>query len=79
MATTELAPGELLAVFSDGLPEATRGGEFFDDERVRQALLEECGEADLEELSRRVIRRVLDFVGDDPRADDMTLVLVRRV
>src|SRR5262249_35061042 len=34
----EIEPGALVAVFSDGIPEAQRGEEFFDDERVRKAL-----------------------------------------
>jgi serine phosphatase RsbU (regulator of sigma subunit) len=78
MAETELSPGELLAVFSDGLPEAKRGDNFFDEAGVQKALLEEAKEPDLEELSRRVMRKVIDFVADDPRGDDMTLVLVKR-
>src|SRR2546422_6645950 len=33
-----LGPGTLLAVFTDGIPEAKRGKEFFDDRRLVEVL-----------------------------------------
>ena len=76
-ASATLRPGELLALFSDGLTESQRGEEFFDPERLRRALLE--GERDpLEALRRRVLERIEEFTQGAPRTDDITLVLVRR-
>jgi serine phosphatase RsbU (regulator of sigma subunit)/pSer/pThr/pTyr-binding forkhead associated (FHA) protein len=74
----ELAPGETLAVFSDGIPEAQHGEEFFDDERLREVLLKHGSATDLVTLREKVIAEVLEFAGDTPRSDDITLLLVRR-
>ena len=75
---TDLAPGDMLAAFSDGIPEATRGGEFFDDDRLRQALIELAGESELDRVSDGIVSRVAAFLAGEPRSDDVTLVLVRR-
>ena len=77
-ATVTLAPGELLALFSDGIPEAQRGEEFFDDRRLHEALLAEGATADLQALRGGILGRVDDFLAGVPRTDDITLVLVRR-
>jgi len=78
VATAELAPGEVFALFSDGIPEAQRGEELFDEERLRQALREESGAADLGTLRRRLLERVEEFLAGAPRTDDITLMLIRR-
>jgi len=77
-AMVELAAGEVLAVFTDGIPEAQRGEELYDEERLRQAMLEESGGADLGTLRRRLLERVDEFLAGEPRTDDITLVLIRR-
>jgi len=76
-ATARLDPGETLAVFSDGIPEAQHGEEFFDDDRLHETLVEHCGSA-IGEMRSRLIGRVREFVGDEPRSDDVTLLLIRR-
>jgi serine phosphatase RsbU (regulator of sigma subunit) len=78
MASVEMKPGDLLALFSDGILEARRGEEFFDEERMVRALVEEGAEPDLEKLSRRIIARVDDFLSGAQRADDVTLLLLKR-
>lgn len=75
---TLLAPGDLMAAFSDGIPEAARGSEFFDDERLEQALLELAAENDLDRVGEGVVARVESFLAGEPRSDDVTLVLARR-
>ena len=75
---TVLAPGELLALFSDGIPEAQRGLEFFDFERVAAALREAAAETELTRAADRVIARIDAFAAGEHRADDVTLVLLRR-
>jgi sigma-B regulation protein RsbU (phosphoserine phosphatase) len=76
--TVTLGPGELLAVFSDGIPEAVRDGEFFDNERLGQALIAQAGTASLEEAGDRLLAEVETFLAGTPRSDDVTLVLLRR-
>jgi sigma-B regulation protein RsbU (phosphoserine phosphatase) len=75
---TGLEPGDLLAAFSDGIPEAVRGGEFFDDDRLRQALIELSAEPEIERVGDGVVARVAEFLAGEPRSDDVTLLLVRR-
>jgi serine phosphatase RsbU (regulator of sigma subunit) len=73
-----MRPGELLALFSDGIPEAQRGEEFFDEARLDQALLEAGRAEPLDVARRQVLARVDEFLAGSPRTDDLTLVLVRR-
>jgi serine phosphatase RsbU (regulator of sigma subunit)/pSer/pThr/pTyr-binding forkhead associated (FHA) protein len=76
--TTDLDPDSLLAVFSDGIPEAQHGLEMFGEERLREALVEAAAAPDLAEVRRRVFARLEGFRGDAPHSDDITLVLIRR-
>ncbi len=73
-----IAPGELFAVFSDGIPEAQHGQAFFEDERVSEAMRAAEAARDLPSASDVVIDRIDAFADGDPRADDVTLVLLRR-
>jgi serine phosphatase RsbU (regulator of sigma subunit) len=73
-----LEPGDLLAAFSDGIPEAARGEEFFDDIRLREALVEMATDPELDRVGDGIVSRVEQFLAGAPRSDDITLVLVRR-
>ena len=73
-----LEPGDILAIFSDGFPEAQRGDEFYGEERLGRSLLEVTEQPKLEVASRMMLDRVEEFLQDAPRTDDMTLVLLRR-
>ncbi len=73
-----LAPGELLALFSDGIPEAQRGDAFFDDERLAATLTAHAADVTLPEIASAVIGEVDGFLAGSPRTDDVTLVLLRR-
>lgn len=77
--TVTIEPGELLAVFSDGIPEAQSGEDFFDEDRLRAALIAQDGRSDLEATRRGILECVQEFVAGAPRTDDITLVLVRRL
>jgi len=74
----QLAPGALLAIFTDGIPEADRGGEMFDDERLIETLVSGAGEPALDTLGRRLMGRVDEFLAGARRTDDITLLLLRR-
>jgi serine phosphatase RsbU (regulator of sigma subunit) len=77
-ASVEMRAGELLAIFSDGLPEAQKGEEFYDDDRLRAALHQQAAAPDLETARRGVLGSVQAFLDGAPRTDDMTLLLIRR-
>jgi sigma-B regulation protein RsbU (phosphoserine phosphatase) len=73
-----LAPGNLLAVFSDGIPEAMHGEDFFGDERLCQSLIDLSAEGELDRVSDGLMARVAEFIAGEARSDDVTLVLARR-
>ncbi len=73
-----MSPGDLLAVFSDGIPEAQRGEEFFDEARVHEALREAALAPDLATARRALVARVDAFASGAGRGDDLTLFLARR-
>jgi serine phosphatase RsbU (regulator of sigma subunit) len=77
-ATATLGPGETLALYSDGIPEAMCEEEFFGDERMESALKAAANAPDLDAGAREVITVVDSFAAGTPRADDITLVMVRR-
>ncbi len=73
-----VAPGGLIAVYSDGIPEARKGeGEFFEVSRLVRLLVEESHLRPLGRLSRRVLDEVDAFLDGEPRQDDVTLLLLR--
>ncbi len=77
-AEVVVEPGELLSVFSDGIPEAQRGEEFFDTPRVEEALRELCAGGDVAAVADGLIRRIDAFSAGEHRSDDVTLVVLRR-
>jgi sigma-B regulation protein RsbU (phosphoserine phosphatase) len=73
-----LGRGELLAVFSDGIPEAARDGEFFDNDRLGKSLVAQARTPSLEAVGDTLLDEVETFLAGTPRGDDVTLVLLRR-
>jgi sigma-B regulation protein RsbU (phosphoserine phosphatase) len=75
----DLADGDVVIVFSDGLTEAMNDNdEFFGDERLR-ARLPALARMGAQGLGTRVLAAVDEFVGDRRPHDDLSLVVVRRV
>ena len=75
----DLADGDVLIVFSDGLTEAMNGREeFFGDERLRTCLPALARMA-ARDIGTRVVAAVDEFVGDARPHDDLSLVVLRRV
>lgn len=71
----ELAAGEVLCVFTDGLVEARRGRELFGTERVAD-LLRQHGELPTAELADVVLDAVRAFHGGT-LVDDLAMLLIR--
>ncbi len=75
---TTLAPGDAVAVFSDGIPEATTDGErFLGLEGVKEALVTHRAES-LAALRARVVAIVEEFLAGGRASDDVTLLMLRR-
>jgi serine phosphatase RsbU (regulator of sigma subunit) len=73
--TLELAPGEVLCAFTDGLVEARRGHDMFGSERVAD-LLRRHGHLPVDELAAVLVDAVRAFHGDQ-LVDDLAILLVR--
>ncbi len=75
---TEIAPGDLLCLYSDGITEATApDDEEFGMERLG-AILAAHRDMPLPELIESIDGAVTAFAQGQPQADDQTVVLVRR-
>jgi sigma-B regulation protein RsbU (phosphoserine phosphatase) len=73
-----LKHGDLLAVFTDGITEATVDGEdFLGLEPIKELLIENRAE-DLPSLRKRFVSAVQDYLQGEPTSDDVTLLLLRR-
>ena len=78
-ATLQLKPGDILALISDGVYEyANLQGEEFGEESVAE-IFRAHHHLSMADLSAKLIKAAMDFGGDAPQADDITLVLVRRL
>jgi serine phosphatase RsbU (regulator of sigma subunit) len=76
-ATVRLSSGELIFVFSDGVTEAMRGEEPYTDLRMEKLVVANRAET-IETIARRLTEDIESYVGDGPRSDDITMLLVRR-
>ena len=70
--------GDLLAIFTDGITEATVDGEnFLGLEPIKELLIENRLE-ELPSLRKRFVTAVQDYLHGEPTSDDVTLLLLRR-
>jgi sigma-B regulation protein RsbU (phosphoserine phosphatase) len=78
----QLGPGDLLALYTDGVTDAASpGGERFGYERFVERLAEKPASpagATAEAVVGRVVGAVEAFEGDRPAADDLALLVLRR-
>jgi len=73
----ELRPGDVLAVFTDGVPEALNpSGEEFGEERLK-TLLGELLHLPVEEMSSRISQALKNWIRDAAQYDDLTYVLMK--
>ncbi|MEM1412887.1 MAG: GAF domain-containing SpoIIE family protein phosphatase [Pseudomonadota bacterium] len=75
----QLAPGDILALISDGVYEFADGeGEGFGEARVAEVFASHCG-ASVGTLADQLVEAAFRHGGGAPQADDITLVLVKRL
>jgi serine phosphatase RsbU (regulator of sigma subunit) len=73
-----LAPGDVLVLYTDGITEAQdRHGAFFGEERLLTMVQANQGRA-AKDIADALLKEVHAFVGDAPRYDDITLLVVAR-
>ena len=76
MVQTQLSPGDKLVIYSDGLTEAENtDGAFFDTERLRLALRENCW-CDAVQLHRALLEAVDRFSEGGVVSDDITTLVL---
>jgi serine phosphatase RsbU (regulator of sigma subunit) len=72
-----LSSGDLVAIFSDGITEATNaGGEEFGEARLQRVLDVHAGRP-APELCALVLEAVQEYLAGEPPQDDMTIVVAR--
>ena len=75
--TIELAPGDFLTLFTDGISEAMNTqGEIYGMERIRQQVAAPMDT--VTDLGRHILDDVKQFVGDRSQSDDMCLACFGR-
>ncbi len=74
-----LCPGDFIVLYTDGVTEAmSPQEELFSLERLEHLLLENCT-ASPQELLTAIERSLHCFTADQPRADDITIVILKCV
>ncbi len=74
----QVAPGDVLVLYSDGITEAQNSEqEFFEEERLIGAVGANLGRSAVE-IQDAILTAVHQFAGDAAQADDITLVIVAR-
>ncbi len=72
----QLAPDDVLLLYTDGITEAQNAQKaFFDEERLQEIIRANLGRS-AQDIQASVIAQVADFVGNAPQSDDITLMVV---
>jgi len=75
--TVKMYNGDLLIVFTDGVTEAERNGQYYGDERTER-LVTSLRHQPPHEIARCLTDDIKKFVQDSPRSDDITMVLLKK-
>jgi serine phosphatase RsbU (regulator of sigma subunit) len=74
----KIDPGDILLLFTDGIPDAqNENGIFFDDESILEVARELTGRLAFE-IHTGILDRLQNFVGNSPQSDDITLMVLIR-
>ncbi|TDY89735.1 UNVERIFIED_ORG: serine phosphatase RsbU (regulator of sigma subunit) [Herbaspirillum seropedicae] len=75
--TVQLAPGDGLFLYTDGITEATDPDQqLFGEQRLIEELKQATGRP-VGQITRHVVERIKDFEAGGPQADDITCMMVR--
>jgi serine phosphatase RsbU (regulator of sigma subunit) len=76
--TVTIEPGDVLILYTDGIPDAqNEEGEFFDEERIIEIATAHLGQP-AHEVQAAILEGVQNFVGSTPQTDDITLMILLR-
>ena len=77
-AGVQLQPGDRLLLYTDGIPDALNGdGEYFTTGPMLEIAKENL-DLSAEELQRKIVEEIDEFVGEAPQSDDITLMIMAR-
>lgn len=72
------SPGDILFMYTDGVTEAqNRQGQFFGDQRILDTIRLKMG-CSVREIQDALLAELHSFIGDAPKQDDVTLVILSR-
>jgi sigma-B regulation protein RsbU (phosphoserine phosphatase) len=74
----DMHAGDCLVLFTDGLPDASSGDEFFGDERIIETARRAHG-SPARLIASMIITEADSFIGPGAPVDDMTVVVARRL
>jgi len=77
--TVSLASGDIVLIFSDGVTEAMNGAGEQLGEGPIEAVLRKHGRSGPEEVKEALVAAVREHAGGAPQADDITIVVVKRL
>ena len=73
-----ISPGDMLLLYTDGVTDAQNStGEFIDRKIILSTLQQNIGKT-VQDVQQGILNKVHLFVGDAPRFDDLTLVILGR-
>jgi serine phosphatase RsbU (regulator of sigma subunit) len=76
--TIQITPGDVLLLYTDGVPDAqNEDGVFFDEDRLIEVARENSGFS-AHELQDRILDEIHQFIGNAPQSDDITLMTLVR-
>jgi len=76
-AALQLRPGDVLIVFSDGVPEAHNPeDEELGEDRLKD-LLRKTACLSVNEMATRILDELKDWMRDAPQFDDLTFILMK--
>ena len=74
----QIAPGDLLVFYTDGITEARNGnGEFFGEKRLISTIMA-AKDVNAQVLLQSILDNTNEFIGNSPQSDDFTLFVVKR-
>jgi serine phosphatase RsbU (regulator of sigma subunit) len=76
--TIHINPGDILALYTDGVTEAQdEDGHFFGEDRLKKVIDENLDKSALI-IEDKILSALSNFTGDAPQSDDLTLMIIRR-
>ena len=75
---TKFDPGDVLFVFTDGVSEANNSKDVqYGEERIKEMIIKNRTDRP-DEIAKKLFDDIMVFVEDEPRADDITMLIIKR-